>query len=654
ICLWIIDSGFSKHMTANRTILTNFGKKFLGTVRFGNNDFAVIAGYRDGLEATFQKSTCFVRNKDGVDLLTGFDSVSLIDFCYSPLIAAILEVGYSLGIFKSRIDLAVEYGSGLIAFNVSIQYEHGDDLAARIQRMKGNDGNAAAKPPRMPIKGLNNPNSGVGLKDTSLNEALKSVKTNVTSFGESTNPSWLTMNPSSVTNEQNIWSSSVPTGSFTSLFDDSIVVLVLTGWTSYDQPSTMKPTSKTPIVKSVDINVEPTSYAGATGASKCSLRKYFVWLFHWWSTKTSLQKDELTRIPIWVKLYEVPIQVFEENGISLIATYLGKPIMLDSYTSAMCKDSWGRSSFTRCLIEINSEADLKDSITIGIPDLEGPGFTKQTIRVEYEWKPPRCQTCNIFGHTVESCPKKVVTTLVVTDFNDGFQQIVNTKRNNKRNSASNMLPKGVPVVKGFQVGKDFAFQPKAPKAGSNGSDTRSENIRGLNRTPKQKEVRQVVNENNLRVCAILESHVDVAAIYDTCKKVCRRWKWTSNGSLCFKGSRIILGWNDNLVDVMIMAQTNQVMHVQLNTRVDNKTLFCSFVYADNYYMDRRALWSNLVGHAGLMHNRPWVLMGDFNAALNLEDHSSGGYEPNVAMCDFKEWVQAMEVSDVKCTGLHFT
>nr|GEU83381.1 retrovirus-related Pol polyprotein from transposon TNT 1-94 [Tanacetum cinerariifolium] len=47
ICLWIIDSGCSKHMTGNRALLTNFVEKFLGTVRFGNNDFAVIAGYRD-------------------------------------------------------------------------------------------------------------------------------------------------------------------------------------------------------------------------------------------------------------------------------------------------------------------------------------------------------------------------------------------------------------------------------------------------------------------------------------------------------------------------------------------------------------------------------------------------------------------------------
>nr|GEZ94259.1 retrovirus-related Pol polyprotein from transposon TNT 1-94 [Tanacetum cinerariifolium] len=44
ICLWIIDSGCSKHMTGNRALLTNFVKKFLGTVRFSNNDFAVIAG----------------------------------------------------------------------------------------------------------------------------------------------------------------------------------------------------------------------------------------------------------------------------------------------------------------------------------------------------------------------------------------------------------------------------------------------------------------------------------------------------------------------------------------------------------------------------------------------------------------------------------
>nr|GEZ76445.1 retrovirus-related Pol polyprotein from transposon TNT 1-94 [Tanacetum cinerariifolium] len=107
ICLWIIDSRCSKHMMGNRALLTNFVEKFLGTVCFGNNDFTVIVGYGDvvirsmtikkvyyveglglylfsvgqfcdkGLEVAFRKSTCYVRNEDGVDLLTGARSSNL-------------------------------------------------------------------------------------------------------------------------------------------------------------------------------------------------------------------------------------------------------------------------------------------------------------------------------------------------------------------------------------------------------------------------------------------------------------------------------------------------------------------------------------------------------------------------------------------------
>nr|GEY52087.1 retrovirus-related Pol polyprotein from transposon TNT 1-94 [Tanacetum cinerariifolium] len=47
IYLWIIDLGCSKHMMGNLALLTNFVEKFLGTVRFGNNDFTVIAGNGD-------------------------------------------------------------------------------------------------------------------------------------------------------------------------------------------------------------------------------------------------------------------------------------------------------------------------------------------------------------------------------------------------------------------------------------------------------------------------------------------------------------------------------------------------------------------------------------------------------------------------------
>ncbi|GJT40866.1 retrovirus-related pol polyprotein from transposon TNT 1-94 [Tanacetum coccineum] len=100
LILFIVDSRCTKHMTGNLKLLCNFVEKYLGTVRFGNDQFAQILGYGDlvqgnitinkvyyveglnhnlfsvgqfcnaDLEVAFQKSTCFVRDLQGNDLLT--------------------------------------------------------------------------------------------------------------------------------------------------------------------------------------------------------------------------------------------------------------------------------------------------------------------------------------------------------------------------------------------------------------------------------------------------------------------------------------------------------------------------------------------------------------------------------------------------------
>nr|GEX30418.1 integrase, catalytic region, zinc finger, CCHC-type, peptidase aspartic, catalytic [Tanacetum cinerariifolium] len=47
IVLFIVDSGCSKNMTGNLKFLINFVEKFLGTVKFGNNQITPILGYGD-------------------------------------------------------------------------------------------------------------------------------------------------------------------------------------------------------------------------------------------------------------------------------------------------------------------------------------------------------------------------------------------------------------------------------------------------------------------------------------------------------------------------------------------------------------------------------------------------------------------------------
>nr|GEZ53470.1 integrase, catalytic region, zinc finger, CCHC-type, peptidase aspartic, catalytic [Tanacetum cinerariifolium] len=101
VILFIVDSRCSKHMTGNLNLLSNFVENFLGMVKFGNDQIALILGYRDlvqgtitikrdyyveglnynlfsicqlcdaDLEVAFRKSTCYIRDLKGNGQLLG-------------------------------------------------------------------------------------------------------------------------------------------------------------------------------------------------------------------------------------------------------------------------------------------------------------------------------------------------------------------------------------------------------------------------------------------------------------------------------------------------------------------------------------------------------------------------------------------------------
>ncbi|GJX58017.1 retrovirus-related pol polyprotein from transposon TNT 1-94 [Tanacetum coccineum] len=67
IILFIIDSRCTKHMTGNLKLLCNFVEKYLG---LNHNLFSVGQFCDADLEVTLWKTTCFVRDLQGNDLLT--------------------------------------------------------------------------------------------------------------------------------------------------------------------------------------------------------------------------------------------------------------------------------------------------------------------------------------------------------------------------------------------------------------------------------------------------------------------------------------------------------------------------------------------------------------------------------------------------------
>lgn len=99
-------------------------------------------------------------------------------------------------------------------------------------------------------------------------------------------------------------------------------------------------------------------------------------------------------IPAWVKLHKLPLECWTESSFSRIASSIGKPIHVDEATAGR-----KRLDFARVCVEISAKDELPEEIVV-----RANGETA-AIRVEYQWLPPKCPECKVFGHKCR--PKEV-------------------------------------------------------------------------------------------------------------------------------------------------------------------------------------------------------------------------------------------------------
>ncbi|XP_071739508.1 uncharacterized protein [Rutidosis leptorrhynchoides] len=412
-----------------------------------------------------------------------------------------------------------------------------------------------------------------------------------------------------------------------------------------------------------------------------------------WMPKASLTKEDLSKVPVWVKIHDVSLSGFTEDGLSCIASRIGKPMMLDSYTSTMCMDSWGRPNYARALIEVHAKQELKESLVVATPSLDGKTQAKDEVKIEYEWRPPRCAYCEVFGHLESNCPKVIpIKETKPMDNTNGFKQVTKKKAKGvtigtKPNAEGNMggekesndpdvqqeppmkigdHAKGNNVTVGDLVDEESDVEEDQ---GGNGDRYKGQalpvkmvimfsialwNIRGLNIFPKQNEVRDVITSNNLCICAILESRVSLNKLKRIGDRVFHSWDWTSNSNVCDGGTHIFWGWDPAIVQVTVLAVTDQVTHCKIRVVNDGTQFFISFVYADNYYIRKRILWRDLEMHANFIGNHPWDLLGDFNVSLSIDESTAVGSCMTLAMREFMNCLNNIQASDINNMGMQFT
>ncbi|KAJ6925334.1 hypothetical protein NC651_009872 [Populus alba x Populus x berolinensis] len=111
-----------------------------------------------------------------------------------------------------------------------------------------------------------------------------------------------------------------------------------------------------------------------------------------WHPHFVFDKNKISKLPVWVRLHGLPFPLWSKSGLSLTASMAGRPLSCDEQTFNST-----RLDYARVCIEIDAALPLIHQFEIDIPLSVDPIL----IRVEYEWKPPRCGKCCLFGHV---CP----------------------------------------------------------------------------------------------------------------------------------------------------------------------------------------------------------------------------------------------------------
>lgn len=122
-----------------------------------------------------------------------------------------------------------------------------------------------------------------------------------------------------------------------------------------------------------------------------------------WNPEMGMKKVEPAKLPVWVKLMNIPMEAWSLKGISALASSLGKPLMMDEMTARMCQNGTGRSDYARVMVEFEACKIMKDEIKIEYTDKEKKVKGTKMVDVLYDWKPEGCTHCKVFGHCFEKC-----------------------------------------------------------------------------------------------------------------------------------------------------------------------------------------------------------------------------------------------------------
>ncbi|XP_074313343.1 uncharacterized protein LOC141648515 [Silene latifolia] len=114
-----------------------------------------------------------------------------------------------------------------------------------------------------------------------------------------------------------------------------------------------------------------------------------------WTPDSELHKHDVSKIPLWMKVYGLDIKFWSEKSLRKICGSVGQFIKCDEAT---CNRTY--LGFARVMVEVTIGQQFPNAVQF----IDKNGHN-QRARIVYDWLPTTCTSCKGMGHTTEVCWK---------------------------------------------------------------------------------------------------------------------------------------------------------------------------------------------------------------------------------------------------------
>lgn len=147
-----------------------------------------------------------------------------------------------------------------------------------------------------------------------------------------------------------------------------------------------------------------------------------------WVERFNPDKEDLSCAPVWIRLYSLPWEYWEEDSLKEIGNALGEFINVAEETK-LCR----YTSYALICVYMDLKQALPDTVSLFHDDIEWIQL------IDYKHVPFICRKCHDLGHLYRDCPLNRKPPSQMDSDNpasDGFTKVVNHRRGHKKSTAN--------------------------------------------------------------------------------------------------------------------------------------------------------------------------------------------------------------------------